>query len=86
MSALTKSASTKFVLLASLLVAMWAHDVRADKKESALQLSEGQHQALAELDKHFAAARIARMQGQVDVPAMRAPRARAVLALRESAP
>src|ERR1700687_3359276 len=32
MSAFTKSASTKFVLLASLLVALWAHDARADKK------------------------------------------------------
>src|SRR6202165_2088960 len=32
MSAFTRSASTKFVLLASLLVAMWAHDARANKK------------------------------------------------------
>jgi len=32
MSAFTKSASTKFVLLASFLVALWAHDARADKK------------------------------------------------------
>src|SRR6202049_178918 len=32
MSAFTKSASTKFVLLASFRVALWAHDARADKK------------------------------------------------------
>src|SRR5438552_15934131 len=32
MPAFTKSACTKFVLLAALLVAVWAHDARADKK------------------------------------------------------
>lgn len=47
-------------------------DVAADKKESKLPLSDGQKRALADLDKHFAAARVARMQGQVNVESMRA--------------
>lgn len=47
-------------------------DVRADRKESVVPLSDGQRKALAELDKHFASARIARMQGRVDVAAMKA--------------
>src|SRR5690606_19397598 len=47
-------------------------DVRADRKESVVPLSEGQKEALAELDQHFANARIARMQGKVDVTAMKA--------------
>lgn len=47
-------------------------DVAADKKESNLELSSGQRQAISELDKHFASARLARMQGKVDVAAMQA--------------
>lgn len=47
-------------------------DVGADRKESRVALSEGQQSALADLDKHFASARIARMEGKVDVDAMRA--------------
>lgn len=47
-------------------------DVQADRKESRIELSGGQKQALGELDKHFANARLARMQGRVDVEAMRA--------------
>jgi len=47
-------------------------DVAADRKESKVQLSEGQNKALAELDGHFSAARIARMEGRVDVDAMKA--------------
>lgn len=47
-------------------------DVGADRKESKVALSEGQKSALAELDKHFASARIARMENRVDVAAMKA--------------
>jgi len=47
-------------------------DVTADRKESKVALSGGQQQALAELDKHFTSARIARMEGKVDVAAMKA--------------
>lgn len=47
-------------------------DVSADKKESKLPLSAGQQKALGELDRHFANARMARMEGKVDVEAMRA--------------
>lgn len=47
-------------------------DVTADRQESRIELSTGQHGALAELEQHFANARIARMQGKVDVAAMRA--------------
>lgn len=47
-------------------------DVRADRQESVVPLSEGQKQALADLDRHFANARLARMQGKVDVAAMKA--------------
>lgn len=47
-------------------------DVAANRRESRLQLSAGQKAALADLDKHFAAARIARMEGRVDVDAMKA--------------
>lgn len=47
-------------------------DVQADKKESNLELSTGQRKALGELDRHFASARMARLQGGVDVDAMRA--------------
>lgn len=47
-------------------------DVAADRKEMKVTLSDGQRAALADLDKHFANARIARMQGRVDIEAMRA--------------
>lgn len=47
-------------------------DVGADRKESRVALSDGQKSALAELDKHFASARIARMENRVDVAAMKA--------------
>jgi superfamily II DNA or RNA helicase len=47
-------------------------DVTADRQESRIELSEGQRGALAELDQHFANARIARMQGKVDAAAMKA--------------
>lgn len=47
-------------------------DVRADRKESRVALSAGQRQALADLDRHFTNARLARMQGKVDVAAMKA--------------
>lgn len=47
-------------------------DVHADRKESKVALSAGQKQALGELEGHFTRARIARMQGKVDVEAMRA--------------
>jgi len=47
-------------------------DVAANRRESKVSLSKGQTQALAELDKHFTSARIARMEGRVDVDAMKA--------------
>lgn len=47
-------------------------DVTADRKESRVTLSDGQRKALAELDGHFTRARIARMEGKVDVEAMKA--------------
>lgn len=47
-------------------------DVTAHRTESKVPLSEGQRGALADLDKHFASARIARMEGKVDVDAMKA--------------
>jgi superfamily II DNA or RNA helicase len=46
-------------------------DVQAHKQESKLALSDGQRKSLTELDKAFASARLARMQGKVDVEAMR---------------
>ncbi len=47
-------------------------DVTANRKESKVSLSAGQTKALAELDGHFTKARIARMEGKVDVAAMKA--------------
>lgn len=47
-------------------------DVTADRKESKVSLSDGQRKALADLDGHFTKARIARMEGKVDVEAMKA--------------
>lgn len=47
-------------------------DVKAHKTELKINLSEGQRTALDELEKNFANARIARMQGRVDIDAVRA--------------
>lgn len=47
-------------------------DVQADRKESRVSLSEGQRKALSDLDANFTRARIARMEGKVDVDAMKA--------------
>lgn len=47
-------------------------DVAANRRESKVALSGGQTEALAQLDKHFTSARIARMEGRVDVEAMKA--------------
>lgn len=44
-------------------------NIRADKKEVKVPLSEGQKSDLAELEKHVADLRIARMEGKVDVEA-----------------
>ena len=46
-------------------------DVTADRRESNVELSDGQRKALDELDGHFANARMARMEGKVDVDAMK---------------
>lgn len=46
--------------------------VKTSKSEVKVPLSGGQHAALADLDRQFAAARIARMEGKVDVAAMKA--------------
>lgn len=47
-------------------------DVQADRKVENVKLSSGQQLALSELDKHFSDARLARMQGKVNVDAMKA--------------
>lgn len=47
-------------------------DVAADRKESKVSLSAGQQKDLAELDGHFTRARLARMEGKVDVAACQA--------------
>jgi superfamily II DNA or RNA helicase len=47
-------------------------DVQADRVQAKTQLSSGQKQALADLDKNLARARLARMQGKVDVEAVKA--------------
>lgn len=47
-------------------------DVTANRRESKVALSGGQQKALQELDGHFTRARIARMEGKVDVEAMKA--------------
>ena len=47
-------------------------DVAAERKTESIPLSAGQKTSLAELDRHFSSARIARMQGKVDVAAMKA--------------
>lgn len=46
--------------------------VNAERKAVEVDLTDGQKEALRELDKNFAAARLARMRGQVDVEAMKA--------------
>jgi superfamily II DNA or RNA helicase len=47
-------------------------DVAAERRVETVPLSASQKLALSELDRHFSAARIARMSGKVDVDAMRA--------------
>lgn len=47
-------------------------DTKAERKQDTYELSAGQNLALSELDKHMTDARLARMQGKVDVAAMRA--------------
>lgn len=47
-------------------------DVAAERKTETIQLSAGQKTAMAELDKHFSNARLARMQGKVDLDAIKA--------------
>lgn len=47
-------------------------DVTATKSTVKVSMTDGQRQAMSELDKHVAKARLARMQGKVDVDAMRA--------------
>lgn len=49
-----------------------APDVEAKREVRTVPLSEGQKQALSELDKHFSKARLARMAGKVDVAACKA--------------
>lgn len=46
-------------------------DVAAERKTETVPLSAGQKLELGELDRHFSAARVARMEGKVDVVAMR---------------
>ncbi len=47
-------------------------DVQANRRQENVELSGAQQQALTEMDGHLSRARIARMQGKVDVDAMRA--------------
>ena len=47
-------------------------DVSADRRTETVPLSEGQKLAMAEMDRHFSEARIARMQGKVAVDAIKA--------------
>ncbi len=47
-------------------------DVQADRQEVKVPLSKPQEKALAELDKHLSAARMARLSGKVNVEAMKA--------------
>jgi SNF2 family DNA or RNA helicase len=46
--------------------------VRADKREISVEPSAAQHTALSELDKNIGKVRMARMEGKVDVAAMKA--------------
>jgi superfamily II DNA or RNA helicase len=47
-------------------------DITANRVERKVSVSDAQHKALSELDGHMANARIARMQGKVDVSAVKA--------------
>lgn len=47
-------------------------DVTATKREISVSLSDGQRSAMGDLDKHVAEARLARMQGKVNVEAIKA--------------
>lgn len=47
-------------------------DVSVSRQEVSVPLSDGQHAALGEIDKHAAALRIAKMEGRADVEAARA--------------
>lgn len=47
-------------------------DVQANRRVEPVELTQDQHKALGELDGHLSRARLARMQGKVDVEAMRA--------------
>lgn len=47
-------------------------DVKADKREIRVPMADGQKAALSEVTRHVANARIAKMEGRVDVDAMRA--------------
>jgi hypothetical protein len=47
-------------------------DITATRSERTVPISEGQKKSLADLDRNVASARLARMQGKVDVAAMRA--------------
>lgn len=47
-------------------------DVAVSRKEETVQLSAGQHQALGELSKHLAAARLAQRAGKVNIEAAKA--------------
>lgn len=47
-------------------------DVQAHRREERIELSDDQRQALAEMDGHLSRARLARMQGKVDVDSMKA--------------
>ena len=46
--------------------------ITATKREISVPMSEGQRQAMSDLENHVAKARMARMQGKVDVEAMKA--------------
>lgn len=46
-------------------------DVAVSRQQESVQLSDGQHQALAQLDQHLARAKLAQRAGKVDVEAAR---------------
>lgn len=47
-------------------------ETKAERKTVDIELSDGQRNALSDLDKHVSSARLARMEGKVDVAAMKA--------------
>jgi hypothetical protein len=47
-------------------------DIQRERKRELVQLSAGQHQAIGDLDKHLARARMAQKAGKVDVAAIKA--------------